>query len=388
MDLRDPTATRTARPKRPATPARRGAPLVLLVAVAGCAVARVEPEERREGVARAALLGGRPSGDDENAAVYIETAGEEGTLRCSGYAVSPRLVLSARHCFLTRKSSGVRCDADGTPIDLESVTDLEPPERVTVYVGANRAALQEVKVTAILTDLALTLCSSDLAFLVLATPAVPARTPLRRAPVRIGEAITVSGWGATGDDPGDAVPSSRSTLEGVPVHETGPGLIPAGTFAVGGNTVCFGDSGAVARIDGAAVGTYSRIDGANPTCSLEYTRNVFQGVASQSQLVERAFAAVGEAPWYADDPAPDAGPTESEGGAAVCANDDPCEPDAPQAQASSCAVPRSGASTSTAPWAALALAGSTFVALRRRRASKEGAAGPAGPRRMRHPHQT
>jgi hypothetical protein len=289
-------------------PARRiGVCVGLAATVASCAFA--EPDEP-VAKTRSAVLAAHPSGDDENANVYIETVGLGAVLRCSGRIVAPGLVVSTRHCFLKRKSTSVLCTSDGAPVDLSDTTDLspEPPERITVYVGSNKAALRAVAVREVITLLEVTICRSDMAFLVLAEPGLDVRAPLRRESVKVAEELAVSGWGYTSDG-ATSLPNIRYTREQIPVSEVGPGFIPAGTFAIGGNTVCYGDSGAAALIDGAIVGTYSRLDGST-ACSLEQTRNIFAGIWAEEQLVKSAYAAIGEEPWYAGEPSPSlAGPS-------------------------------------------------------------------------------
>jgi len=283
---------------------RIGVCVGLAATVAACSFA--EPDKPDEPVAqsRSAILAGRPSGDDENANVYIETVGVAAVLRCSGRIVAPGLVVSTRHCFLKRKSTSVLCTSDGAPIDLSDTTDLssEPPERITVYVGSNKAALRAVAVREVITVLEVTICRSDMAFLVLAEPGLDVRAPLRREPVKVAEELAVSGWGYTSDG-ATSLPNIRYTRDQLPVTDVGPSFIPAGTFAIGGNTVCYGDSGAAALIDGAIVGTYSRLDGSTD-CSLEQTRNIFAGIWAEEQLVKSAYAAIGEEPWYAGERPP------------------------------------------------------------------------------------
>ena len=315
---------------------RIGVCIGLAATVASCSFAAPdESDEPDEPVAktRSAILAGRPSGDDENETVYIETVGDGAeVLRCSGRIVAPGLVVSTRHCFLKRKSTNVLCTSDGAPIDLSDTTDLrpEPPERITVYVGSSKAALRAVAVREVITVLEVTICRSDMAFLVLAEPGLDVRAPLRREPVKMPEELAVSGWGYTRDG-ATALPDIRYTREQIPVSEVGPGFIPAGTFAIGGNTVCYGDSGAAALIDGAIVGTYSRLDGST-ACSLEQTRNIFAGIWAEEQLVKSAYAAIGEEPWYAGEPAPWLAAPD-----APCTNDDECR-SAPGGEPSSCSV--------------------------------------------------
>ena len=310
--------------------ARSLVPVLLALGVAACAPEATEHTGRTS----ASILGGRASNDDENANVFIETVGDDGTLRCSGRILAPRLVLSARHCFLKRKSENVRCSPDGSPADISDTTDLrpEPAERVTVYVGSEKPNLRPIAVREVITMLEVTLCRSDIAFLLLEESPLDARTPLRRQPVAFGDEVTVTGWGYT-SDARDALPLRRSTLEGLRINDVGPGRIPQGTFATGGNSVCLGDSGAVALIDGAVVGTYSRIDGDPGACSLAVGRNIFTATAAQVEITKRAFAAIGEEPWYAGEP-----PPWLAAAGAACSRDDECRSGTCDPSTSTCAV--------------------------------------------------
>lgn len=296
----------------------------LAVTVASCSFAGPDEPVARS---RSAILGGVPSGDDENANVYIQSVVDAATLACSGRIVAPGLVVSAHHCFVNRTSNTLLCTSNGTPVNL-SDTDLSPvaPAQITVYIGSNRAALRAVAVRQVITQLTVTECLSDMAFLVLAEPGLDVRTPLRREPVILGEELSVTGWGYTSDDM-TSPPDVRSTLDQVPVSEVGPGVIPAGTFAIAGNTVCYGDSGAAAVIDGAIAGVYSRLDGST-SCSFAQTLNIFDGVWAEEQLVQSAYAAIGEEPWYAP-----AGPGAS------CTSDDQCQSALCDATSKTCAAP-------------------------------------------------
>jgi MYXO-CTERM domain-containing protein len=272
-----------------------------LGAFAACAESST-PEVPPSGRAVSAILGGRPSGDDENAAVYIETTslndqGVPTTLRCSGRIIAPGLVVTARHCLLKRKTVDVRCNPDGSPRDIAEATDVrvEPPSAVTVSIGSDKSKLRAVAVKEIFTELEVSVCRSDIAFAALAEKGLDTRTPIRRSPPRVNETVSVTGWGFSSDDR-SMLPTTRSTTER-PITETGPGLIPADSFALGGGSVCLGDSGASALAGGVLVGVYSRIE--NPEqCSLELTRNIFVAVGAHLELATRAFAAIGEMPWF------------------------------------------------------------------------------------------
>jgi hypothetical protein len=311
----------------------------MFAAVFGAVLVACAGDANEERLARtsAGILGGRPSGDDENANVYIETRAEQeasGILRCTGRLLAPRLVVSARHCVLKRRSQGVHCNADGSPVDIADTTDVrpEPANFVTVYFGSQKPGLRPFTVNSIVTKVEVTVCRSDIAFLVLDESPLDIRTPIRRAPVRVGESITVSGWGFA-SDARDALPDRRTTLDAVRVTDVGPGSIPPGTFATGGNSVCLGDSGAAVLVGGELVGTYSRIDDPG-ICSLELGRNIFAGIAADTDLAERAFAAIGETPWYAGERPPWlAAPGAS------CSQDDQCRSNRCDRTSSTCAEP-------------------------------------------------
>jgi hypothetical protein len=294
---------------------------VFLLGVLAVACSGSAPAEDL-GKTKSAIINGRPSGDDENAAIYIETKGDtpDALLRCSGRIIAPGLVLTARHCLLKRKSANVRCTADGNPADITDTVDitLEPVERMTVFIGSNRNAFRPVAVRQALAKADITVCRSDIAYLVMAEAGLDTRTPIRRALPAFNETVSVSGWGYIDDSQRVTLPDTRSTVE-TKITLVGPGLIPQGTFAVGGGTLCLGDSGANSLIDGADVGVYTRIDGDPNNCVSELGRNVLSSVMAEPELLAKAFAAIGEEPWFAGEEKP-----WLAAAGAPCAKDDDC----------------------------------------------------------------
>lgn len=287
----------------------------------GCAPIRDDVEQIAQPIVQ-----GRPSGADEDAAVLIRSGnldasscesaeGECGV--CSGRLIAPRLVLTAYHCLRKQRSSLLNCSANGEAIGAGVGADmtLEPPANLAVYVGHERAALREVAVEQVVAGFIPSICNQDVAYLVLAEPALDVHTPLRRQPVRFGEELHVAGWGHTLGT-GEPLPEQRWARDDLSVIEVGPGVeTPAGMFAVGGGSLCQGDSGAVALIDGAAVGVYSRLSG---DCMAAQSRNFLQGLDVMQALTADAFRAIGEEPVYVDvtSPATDAGAEEAEPAAA------------------------------------------------------------------------
>lgn len=290
-----------------------------LFVLAGC-TALPSASKEEVGTASSPIINGRPSGDDENAAVFIVTEGEVSPLHCSGRLIAPGLVLTARHCLIKRKVAGLRCNADGSPIDIVDAVDtrLEPVEQMKVYIGSNKNAMRVVAVKQALATLDVTICRSDLAYLVLEEPGLDARTPIRRALPQVGESISVSGWGYVDDTQRTKLPDTRATVE-TKIMAIGPNSIPSGTFAVQGGTLCLGDSGANALTDGAVVGVYTRIDGDSNACVTELARNILASVMSDTALLTKAFSAIGEEPWFAGEERPWLAPA-----GAGCTSDDEC----------------------------------------------------------------
>lgn len=268
--------------------------------------------------ARQAVIGGRTSGSTENATVYLESViGDAGDrLRCSGTLIAPNIVITARHCLIVDRID-LFCNSDGELSDpTKRGTDLRnvPPRDVHVRYGANESEFVTAVGSQIFTPVELTVCKNDVGLVVLDRPLAESYVPLRIDTIQLGDEFRLTGWGYTADGQ-TALPEQRRSLDGITVTEVGPGLIAAGTFAIPGDTGCHGDSGAGAWFGDAIGGTYSRIEGSG--CEIVQGRNVFMMLAPQKLLIERAFEAAGQHPWYAGQPAPWA----SQAGAACSTND-------------------------------------------------------------------
>ncbi len=297
--------------RRSRGPSSRGPRALVLsvigsVFVLGCSVPpSKEDVGERAGSVASPVLNGHDSSDD--AAVRVESADADGgtVAICSGHLVAPNLVVTARHCvLLIGADKDFFCNPDGTlkdPTDPRGQeTTVIPPSRITTYVGANKENVVGVRANQVLTEEQVGRCKSDIAFLVLERPAFDVHVPLRAGPVRVGETFSITGWGYTSDDAAaegrTALPDGRQVLDAVEISQVGPGLIPADSFAINGNTLCYGDSGSGAMIGGALVGVYSRIYG--PSCSASQTQNIFTMIGPHLDLVRSAFAAAGATPLF------------------------------------------------------------------------------------------
>jgi len=276
--------------------------LVVLLSLAGCADGGGSSEVA---TVAEAIIGGRPSAADEDAAVLVETHIDGDRLYCSGTLVAPNLVLTARHCIVTQRKGTFSCTSSGELADFQDPLNYdlstEAPENITISYGAHASAWRTVAAAKVVTPAELSICRNDIALLVLKDPLAAHYAPLRMEVPTVRSTFAVSSWGFT-NDARISLPEDRSTRDDLQVTEVGPGLIPAGTFATSGGSLCFGDSGAGAMFDGAVEGVYSRIEA--DSCSSPQGRNVFMMIARQRELIERTFASIGATPWYAGQPPP------------------------------------------------------------------------------------
>jgi hypothetical protein len=189
----------------------------------------------------------------------------------------------------------------------------------------------------IIDDAAKTLCSHDLALILLDRALPGAKT----APIRlddgphVGESVLVVGWGVT-DKSSD--PQTRQQRAGVKVVEVGPAesLGPA-EFRLG-ESGCAGDSGgpAFAETSGAVLGVLSR--GGNGSGALPGdpkgcidADNVFTSAAKFKDLILSAYAKAEQDPWLEGNPDPTTLPPKP----------------APEEKSSGCAIARSSSRPSS-----------------------------------------
>lgn len=272
------------------------------VASVACSAAETTEDLRAQ---RSAIYGGLESGPEDDFVVRLETVNAVGLrVDCTGVAVAPRLVLTARHCVVHTHPPPFLCGADG---ELVTTTDggkfgaaLEP-KNVNVYVGPGFPLDVKARGTQMFTTDTTTVCRDDIAFLVLDTPLEVPPVPLRLIdPVTPGESVSVIGYGF--GDP-DATELYRKRIGDLAVESVGPEQVdpadysqtPPRSFAVGRST-CPGDSGgpAVSEDTGAVLGVASL---SSNDCTLPAVRNFFPRVAPHAQLAGEAFAAAGEEPW-------------------------------------------------------------------------------------------
>jgi MYXO-CTERM domain-containing protein len=295
--------------------------LATLSAVAGCTLPG-QPSADEIARAQEAIINGKPSGTDDDAAILIPLF-QNGQFfgACSGVMIAANLVLTARHC-VSQTDEGAICDADGTPLYGGVVYSDRPAKDLGVITGAALKNQLDASGMQIFTTGADTLCNNDIALVLLDKPitTVPIAQLRLDGPPTVGEQFRAVGWGLSNNSSG----YGRRMRDNVSIEAVGPATDTAGVGGVSpnefevGEAICQGDSGGPAfdETTKAVVGVVSRggngkmpsasdppyagcVNGSGLTALNLYTR-----VDGFADLFTQAFAAAGTDPWREGGPDP------------------------------------------------------------------------------------
>jgi hypothetical protein len=280
--------------------------LALGGAIAACGQSRApEPMATRA----SALVSGVPSpSPDDDAVMLLRQVASQGETICTATLVAPNLIVTVRHCVAYLIDGSYKCTLRGELVEgPDGAGNLGAdvlPSAVEVHTGTTASVAAAALGKQIFSTLSLTACIDDLAFVVLDRNLPGPIAPIRLGrETRVGESVTLIGYGGNSVDVFDWHSSQRMRLADQTIAAVGPdsaeGTVPLvvpRTFELHGPSACSGDSGgpALSQATGAVVGVYSNRLPSN--CLDPSAVNTYTNLTSFAPLAQRAFAAAGASP--------------------------------------------------------------------------------------------
>ncbi len=260
-----------------------------------------------------ALIGGEPSPDADDSVVLIH-ATVDGTT-CTGTMVAPNVLVTALHCvaesgFWDDDAQPVfSCTTAGElyadPFGAGTVGGIFAPETLEIYRGTQVSEFPVTHGRHIVSSGSSTLCTNDIAFLVLEDSLTTPLTPLRVTPkTEPGDLLNLVGYGREAQAPIDWTLRRRTRLDAQPAVDVGPAssdepLTDARprTLIINSPSACFGDSGgpALDPETGALVGVFSQLEGQD--CLSGENRAHYTHVPEYVSLVEEVEEFIGAPLW-------------------------------------------------------------------------------------------
>jgi hypothetical protein len=305
---------------------------VALASAFGCGDADTSPTAIvAPATERLAVVGGERSGPGaEDAVLLLHGNGGGRELICSASLVAKNLVVTARHCVSHLTEGLFRCSTRGELIEAEPPDAGRlgmhlPADTFEFFGGPPPHDTPVARGKQVLSTLSDTICTNDVAFVVLDRdvdlPILPLRLDGR---AQRGEVVTLVGYGLdeTMDprDPFDLRLQERTRRGGLTIAGVGPDSVedvtatPPRMIVLEGPSGCLGDSGGplISSETHALLGIYSLLDG--ETCVAPNLRHLFGHLPSFPALTEQAFAAAEAEP--VREAAPSAGGAGGEPGMA------------------------------------------------------------------------